>query len=219
VSGLVDAIGQAFGDILGQPIVGFALRFAALYLVILWLASAWWVWRDARSRWRDPIVPYVAAAGILLVTPLLFPLAAVVYRVLRPSLTTAAAEASELQLAMLEEEAERPACARCGNVVDEEWVSCPHCGSDLAVRCGTCGRPLELDWSICAWCAADVPWAAADAEASRAAVPVVPREPVAIPILPGGRPLVPAMALPEEEEPVPAGPPAKRRRRPKRQEG
>jgi RNA polymerase subunit RPABC4/transcription elongation factor Spt4 len=219
MTGLVDAIGQAFGDILGQPVVGAALRFAALYLVILWLASAWWVWRDARSRWRDPIVPYMAAAGMLLVTPLLFPLAAVVYRVLRPSLTTAAAEATELQLAMLEEEAERPACGRCGSLVDEEWVACPRCGSDLAVRCSTCGRPLELDWSICAWCAADIPSAAGGHLAARPPR-VALSEPVAISILPGGRPLVPAMAVPEEGEEVAAGgQPAKRRARPRRKDG
>lgn len=212
---ILDIIGETFGSFLGHPAVLATAQLAAVYLVVLWLASAWWVWRDARARYRDAIAPYVAAAGIVLVTPLLFPLAAVVYRVLRPSRTVAAAEAEDLQLTMLEEEASRPACGRCGSLVDEEWVACPACGIALAVRCEACGRPLELDWTICAWCAADVPWLLPD-DAPAVATASTRREPIAIPIHPGGRPWVPVMALPDEtEEPVTATP-AKRRRRAKR---
>jgi RNA polymerase subunit RPABC4/transcription elongation factor Spt4 len=210
VTELLDLLGETFGSVLGHPAVTTAARLAAVYLVVLWLASAWWVWRDARARYRDAIAPYVAAAAIVLVTPLLFPLAAVVYRVLRPSRTVAAADAGEIQLTMLEEEAARPACGRCGIVVDEEWVACPACGATLAVRCRSCGRSLELDWTICAWCAADVPWALPGEGADGSTVPALP-EPVAIPIRPGGRPLVPVMAAPDElDEPVPAEPAGRR---------
>jgi len=205
MSGLTDAIGQAFAELLGNPLVGLAARLLAMYLIVLWVASAWWVWRDARARTRDPIVPYLAAAGVVLVTPLLFPRAVVVYRVIRPPLTVAAAEAADLQLAVLEEEATRPTCRRCGSIVDEEWVACPICGSELAIRCAECGRPLELDWTICAWCAADVPWSTPPAAADPTP------EPVAIPIRPGGRPLVPVMVLPEDQ--VPSGAPASPGRR------
>jgi hypothetical protein len=71
----------------------------------------------------------------------------------------------------------------------------------------SCGRPLELDWRICAWCAAEVPW---DAE-GRPIRPALPREAVAIAIRPGGRPLLPVMAAPEDEDEA-VGPPAARRR-------
>ena len=108
---------------------------------------------------------------------------------------------------MLEEEATRSECATCGAMVDDEWVACPSCGTELAVRCVSCGRPLELDWRICAWCAAEVPW---DGE-GRPIGPRVPREAVAIAIRPGGRPLLPVMAAPDAE-PEAAGSPAARRR-------
>ena len=153
------------------------------------------------------MVPYIAAGCVILVTPLLFPLAIVVYRLMRPRLTVSAATSVELQLAMLEEEARHSECSTCGALVDEDWVACPACGSELAVRCASCGRPLELDWRICAWCAAEVPW---DRDGQPIGPPV-PREAVVIPIRPGGRPLLPVMAAPEDE-PEPVGSPAARRR-------
>ena len=204
---VMDAIGQAFGELLGHPAVGLGLRFLGLYLVVLWVASAWWVWRDARARSTDALVPYAAAGAVLLVTPILFPLAVVVYRLVRPPLTVSAATSAELQLTMLEEEAAQSVCATCGAPVDEEWVACPACGSALAVRCEACGRPLELDWAICAWCAAEVPWA----DRPPAERPSIPDEAVAIPIRPGGRPLLPVMAVLEDPAP-PARPRPTRRR-------
>jgi predicted RNA-binding Zn-ribbon protein involved in translation (DUF1610 family) len=215
MSGVIEAIGQAFGELLGHPAVGIATRFLALYVVIVWIASAWWVWRDARARSSDVLLPYLAAGGVLLVTPLMFPLAVVVYRLLRPPLTLSAATAVELQLAMLEEEATRSECGSCGAPVEDEWVACPACGAELATRCVSCGRPLELDWTICAWCAAAVPWAvetpSSDPRPAR-------REPVAIPIRPGGRPLLPVMAAPDER-PEPLAVPRARRRGTSRRSG
>ena len=207
MNGVMDAVGHTFGELLGHPAVGIAIRFIALYLVIVWIASAWWVWRDARIRSTDPFVPYLAAGVVILVTPVLFPLAVLIYRMVRPPLTVSAATSAELQMAMLEEEAAHSECATCGAMVDDDWVACPSCGTELAVRCVSCGRPLELDWRICAWCAAEVPW---DGE-GRPIRPAVPREAVAIAIRPGGRPLLPVMAVPEDEDEA-VGPPAARRR-------
>jgi len=204
MNGVTDAVGDAFGELLRHPAIGIGLRFLVLYVVIVWIASAWWVWRDARARTTDVFVPYLAAAAVILVTPLLFPLAVVVYRLLRPPLTVSAATAAELQLAMLEEEATRSECGTCGATVDDEWVACPACGAELATRCAACGRPLELDWTICAWCAADVPWAADPS-------PAQPRAAVPIPIRPGGRPLLPVMAVPDDQHAPPTAPRGRRR--------
>ena len=206
MNGIMDAVGQTFGELLGHPAVGVAIRFMALYVVIVWIASAWWVWRDARTRSTDVLLPYVAAGCVILVTPLLFPLAVVVYRLMRPPLSVSAATSVELQLTMLEEEARHSECSTCGAMVDDEWVACPSCGAELAVRCVSCGRPLELDWRICAWCAAEVPW---DREGQSIGPPML-REAVAIPIRPGGRPLLPVMAAPEDEPEVIGSPAARR---------
>ena len=207
MNGVMDAVAQMFGELLGHPAVAIAIRFIALYVVIVWIASAWWVWRDARTRSADPFVPYLAAGAVILVTPLLFPLAVLFYRMVRPPLTVSAATSVELQLAMLAEEARHSECSSCGAMIDVDWVACPACGSELSVRCLSCGRPLELDWRICAWCAAEVPW---DRE-HQPIGPPVPREAVAIPIRPGGRPLLPVMAAPEDEPEVVGSPAARRR--------
>jgi len=203
----MDAVAQTFGELLGHPAVGIAIRFLALYVVIVWIASAWWVWRDARIRSTDAFVPYLAAGVVILVTPLLFPLAVLIYRMVRPPLTVSAATSAELQMAMLEEEAAHSECATCGAMVDDEWVACPSCGTELAIRCVSCGRPLELDWRICAWCAAEVPW---DGE-GRPISPAPHREAVAIAIRPGGRPLLPVMAAPDDEDEAVGSPAARRR--------
>jgi len=212
MSDVMDAVGETLAQLLGHPAVGVAIRLTALYVVVVWLASAWWVWRDARTRSTDVLVPYLAAGAVLLVTPLLFPLAVVIYRMVRPSLTVSAATSVELQMAMLEEEATHAECAACGALVDDEWVACPACGAELAVRCASCDRPLELDWRICAWCAAEVPWEATarSPESPPAATPV------AIPIRPGGRPLVPVLAAPDESQAArPGGGSVRRRRQPR----
>ena len=206
MSGIMDAVGQTFGELLGHPAVGVAGRFLALYVVILWIASAWWVWRDARMRSADPFLPYIAAGCVILVTPLLLPLAVVVYRVMRPPLTVSAATSVELQLAMLEEEARHAECSNCAAMVDDDWVACPSCGAPLAVRCVSCGRPLELDWRICAWCAAEVPW-------DRDRQPIGPPGRIGIDTASrgiGGRPLLPVMAAPEMEPEVTGSPAARR---------
>ncbi len=192
MNGITDIMGQYVGDVIGLPVVVVLLRALVTVAIVLWLASAWWTWRDAGARTRNPFVPYLAAAGVVLASPLAFALAIVVYRVVRPPLTVEADAAAQLQLAMLEEEVRRPACGACGSTVQDEWVACPECGTRLAVRCASCGRALDLDWSICAWCAAEVPWASPDTGG-----PSPMREPVTIPIRPGGRPLVPVMAVPE----------------------
>jgi hypothetical protein len=190
VNDLVDAIATMLGDILGLPIVGVAGRLVAIVMGVLWLASAWWVWRDMAIRSDEPLYRYVATAGIVLSTPILFPLALLLYVVLRPPERDEPSEALERRLVELGERRNPERCPSCTQRVERHWRRCPACGQVLAVACPTCGEAVGLDWQVCAWCASDLPWSAEEAEPSGPA-------PVAIPIVPGGRPLVPVMAVPE----------------------
>lgn len=225
MSQLLEIAGAALGEVIGHPLVGLVARLLALYLSILWIAAAWWVWRDMRARSRDSLSPYLAASGVVLATPFLFPLAVVVYRIVRPSTTVAERRAASLRLMVMADEVEVPRCEACARPVDESWLRCPACGSQVAERCPACDRPVGLDWDVCAWCTeelgeapVEVPVAqeadghgveegpAEDTEAGpgvgvRAPVP----EPVALPVLPGGRPMVPVMAL-EAAPPEPGWP-------------
>jgi len=149
MSGLLEIVGSALGALASHPLVGIGVRLFVVYLLVLWLAAAWWTWRDARLRTADPLAPYVAAGVVVLATPLLFALAVGVYRVVRPSTTRAERESAELQQAVLAEEAETVRCPACQALVEPEWVACPSCGQALAGRVADWGPPPGLHWGIC----------------------------------------------------------------------
>ncbi len=153
---LFEPIGQAINQVFDSPGVQLALRAIGLYIIILWLAAAYWAYRDLQSRTTNPVTPYLAAALVILFTPFLFPFGLVVYRILRPSETVA--EANERALAeeamMVEIEAQ-PHCANCSRQVHADWIICPTCRNRLRRVCPNCSRLIELDWSLCAWCGKD----------------------------------------------------------------
>jgi hypothetical protein len=207
MSELADAIAKTLGDLLGLPVVGLAGRVALIAMTVLWLATAWWTWRDMESRTGDIVLRGIATAGVVLATPVLFPLAVVIYLVLRPPRRDEPARALELRLVELEMGADPDRCPRCRGKVGHGWQRCPACGQMLSQACPACGEPVGLDWQLCAWCAAELPWTREPREAQGA-------PPVAIPIVPGGRPLVPVMAVTDEEHP-PAEPLAATKPRPR----
>ena len=179
MSGLFDAVGGIVGDVLANPVVELVLQLVVVYAIILWLASAFWVYRDMGTRTRDPLTPYLAATGVAVFTPVFFPLAVIAYRIARPQTTLVERRAGDLQRLVLEEDADRELCPTCNASTEPEWVRCPSCGERLAVSCESCGGRVALDWSICAWCAADVPWAHGAAAEDRP-----PRSGLQVPALP-----------------------------------
>ena len=170
MAGLMDQFGQVIAGIGAQPVVRMVVTGAAVYFVIVWLAAAFWVYQDARRRHASPIAPYLASAALVIASPVLFPMALMVYRVVRPgeTLSEARARALDDRLTAIERSA-LLACPGCSKLVDETWLSCPACRTRLAYRCFSCGRSMGLDWNACAWCATefahptalDVPSAAA----------------------------------------------------------
>jgi RNA polymerase subunit RPABC4/transcription elongation factor Spt4 len=157
---MIDQLLQTLGDevskILDSPIVKLALEGIAFYFVLLWAATAYWAYRDLQQRTTNPVAPYLAAALIIVFTPIFFVFGVIVYRILRPRETVA--EANERALAeeamMVEIEAQ-PHCANCGRQVHEDWIICPTCRNRLRRVCPNCSRLVELDWSLCAWCGKD----------------------------------------------------------------
>jgi RNA polymerase subunit RPABC4/transcription elongation factor Spt4 len=157
---MFDDLGTAIGDtitgILENPIVRLGINAVGIYIVVIWLASAFWAYRDMQHRTANPIAPYLAAAFIILFTPVFFLFAIVLYRIVRPKETVA--EANERALAeeaMLADIEARPHCANCSRPVHEEWIICPSCRNRLRRVCPNCSRLVELDWSLCAWCGKD----------------------------------------------------------------
>jgi double zinc ribbon protein len=157
VGTFTDQIGQAVAGFAGLPSVRLALSAAGFYLVLVWLACAFWVFQDARRRQAHLVTPYLAAAAIVLASPAIFPLALLVYRIVRPGQTLNEARQQRLEDRLVDLDLQALAgCPDCGAGVEEDWLVCPSCRTRLAHRCVECGRSMRLDWSVCAWCAAEV---------------------------------------------------------------
>jgi hypothetical protein len=139
---IIGEIGKAVGGFFGSAPVQFALQAIAVYLIILWLAGAYWAFRDMQQRTENPILPYVAASFIIIFTPIFFPLAIFVYKIIRPH-----EKIGEVYERNLAEEA---------LLAEVEAIhSCPTCRTRLNRVCPNCSRLVGLDWSLCAWCGKD----------------------------------------------------------------
>src|SRR5450759_1165743 len=80
----LSGIGDAIGSFFATPIVQLGLKAIGIYIVIVWLAAAFWAFRDMQLRTANPIVPYLAAAFVIGFTPVLFLFAVLVYKIIRP---------------------------------------------------------------------------------------------------------------------------------------
>jgi hypothetical protein len=149
-------IGDTIGGIFSSPALQFGVRAIGIYLVILWLASAYWAFRDMQQRSDNAILPYLAAAGIILFTPLFFVLAVWVYKIVRPHEKIGEVwERNLAEEALLAEVEAIHHCPSCDRRIDDEWIICPTCRTRLNRVCPNCSRLVGLDWSLCAWCGKD----------------------------------------------------------------
>jgi hypothetical protein len=152
---ILGTIGDAIGSIFGNPVVQLGFQVALAYLVLLWLAAAYWAFRDMQLRTENPIAPYFAAAAIIVSLPL-FPLAVFAYRIVRPQERIGEIyERNLAEEAMLAEIEAIRHCPSCDRRVDAEWIICPTCRTRLNRVCPNCTKLVGLDWSLCAWCGKD----------------------------------------------------------------
>jgi RNA polymerase subunit RPABC4/transcription elongation factor Spt4 len=153
---ILGTIGDAFADIFSSPVLQFGLRAIGVYLVILWLATAYWAFRDMQQRSDNAILPYIASAGIILFTPLFFVLGVWVYKIVRPHEKIGEVwERNLAEEALLAEVESIRHCPTCERRIDDEWIICPTCRTRLNRVCPNCSRLVGLDWSLCAWCGKD----------------------------------------------------------------
>lgn len=153
---ILNTIGDTIGGFFSNPIVQFSIQAIVVYVVILWLAGAYWAFRDMQLRTENPVMPYVAAALIVLFTPVLFPFGIIVYRIIRPQEKIGEVyERNLAEEALLAEVESIRTCPTCARRVHDEWIICPTCRTRLNRVCANCGRLVGLDWSLCAWCGRD----------------------------------------------------------------
>jgi RNA polymerase subunit RPABC4/transcription elongation factor Spt4 len=185
---ILKPIGDSISSIFKSDAVQLGLRMIGLYLIILWLASAYWAFRDMQQRSDNAILPYIAAAGIILFTPIFFIFAVWIYKIIRPHEKIGEVwERNLAEEALLAEVESIHHCPTCERRIDDEWIICPNCRTRLKRVCPNCSRLVGMDWSLCAWCGKDFE----RREVPAAAIQSLPRSRDAT-----GRIAVPATALP-----------------------
>jgi hypothetical protein len=133
-------------------------NLALFFVVVFWLATAYWVLKDARRRIEDPWL--VAMAALLgLVPPFVGP---IVYLFFRPPEYLDERRERELEMRMIQERLQERElrCPVCRGRVEAAYLVCPVCTTRLKQACGECGAPLEAIWQACPYCSAPVPPAA-----------------------------------------------------------
>jgi hypothetical protein len=173
---ILDPIGEFWQGFLNNPIVQLASQLIVLYVVLLWLGTAYWAFRDMQARTENPILPYFAAALIIFFTPLLFVFAVVLYLIVRPRETLAEVyERSLAEESLLAEVEKNELCPVCRDRVDSDWLVCPNCRTRLHRVCPSCNRLAEPTWPLCAYCGRDFDRGSTRA-AARARTSVPPSE-------------------------------------------
>ena len=141
-----------------QPVLDFfdsatfeaILKLVGFMVVVLWLASAFFVFKDARRRIADPVLIAVAVA-----TALVFPFVGVlIYTILRPPEYLDDVRERELEISAMEDRLGKRDlhCPGCRPEVDSSFLVCPICTTKLKQACVTCKQPLEALWQVCPYC-------------------------------------------------------------------
>ena len=149
--------------------------FVALFLVLLWGATVYWVRKDARRQIKSQTLVWLATAlGAAL--PFLGPL---VYMLFRPPEYLEDVRERELEIRAIEKRLSAGACPVCGSEVESVFLACPICATKLRTACSKCQRPLEPAWQLCPYCETRVgaPEAPVALLPSRARTPRAPRAP------------------------------------------
>ena len=123
------------------------------FVAVFWLATAYWVYKDARRRIEDPWL--VAMSTVLGLVPFIGPL---IYMLFRPPEYLEDVRERELEITAMEERLRNREmhCPVCRAAVDPAFLVCPVCTTKLKQACASCKSPLEPLWQVCPFCEAPV---------------------------------------------------------------
>jgi Double zinc ribbon len=166
--------------------LNLAVDLFIVFLVVLYLALAYWTYADAQRRIVDPMLVGCATAAALL-----FPfVGAIVYVIVRPPEYLEDVRERELEMEAAEarvRELDGTLCPHCDYRIEPDFVRCPSCLRKLKERCTSCSRPLEPVWTICPYCEADVPPSSASRRTRRTRAAATERSEFGGPATAGGR--------------------------------
>jgi RNA polymerase subunit RPABC4/transcription elongation factor Spt4 len=124
-------------------------NLAIFFLVVFWVATIFWVYKDARRRIDDPMLVWLATV-LGAVPPFV---GTFIYMLFRPPEYLEDVRERELEIKAMEESlgtAER--CPVCRAVVEPTFLACPVCTTKLKEACRRCKAPLEPLWQVCPYC-------------------------------------------------------------------
>ena len=142
------------GGILGVvgPLLDVLKWVFGIYIVLLWMATVIWTYRDIHARHEEALLQVLAVSMALLI-----PFAGLgVYMMLRPRQTISDRYERSLEEEYLRHDIEEQfVCPQCQRGIDHEFILCPHCHTALRRRCISCDHVIDLTWSICPYCGDD----------------------------------------------------------------
>ncbi len=119
------------------------------YLVAMWFVLIVWTFRDIEARSRSVVTQVFST----LMAVLFFVPGVLLYLILRPKVTLDEAFQRSLEEEyLLQDLEELPLCSNCHRFVEDDFVLCPHCHSQLREPCGSCSRLVDLRWPLCPYC-------------------------------------------------------------------
>lgn len=144
-----DDIFQGVRDFFDSDVWLVVRNVAIFFGVAFWLATAYWVYKDARRRIEDPwLIAVAVALGIF--PPFLGPL---IYLFFRPPEYLEDVRERQLEIAAMEAAVGRDErCPVCRSAVEPGYLACPICTTRLRQACRHCHQPLEPMWQICPFC-------------------------------------------------------------------
>jgi RNA polymerase subunit RPABC4/transcription elongation factor Spt4 len=125
-------------------------NLAIFFVLVFWVATVYWVYKDARRRIEDPMLVWVST--VLGVVPFVGPL---IYMLFRPPEYLEDVRERELEIKAMEESlgrGRRQHCPVCRADIDESFLVCPVCTTRLRQACTNCKAPLEPLWQVCPYC-------------------------------------------------------------------
>jgi RNA polymerase subunit RPABC4/transcription elongation factor Spt4 len=135
-----------------RPILTFVGVMLGAYYLLLWAAAVLWTYRDITSRSRDVVVQVLAVALVLVFS---FP-GLLLHLILRPRQTLDEKYEQALEEEYLRRDVEeRSVCPSCQRAIEDEFILCPHCRTNLRRRCNSCDRVVDLTWAVCPYCGDD----------------------------------------------------------------
>jgi hypothetical protein len=153
MTGLLAAQDDLFGgvnDFFDSTTWHLIRNLGLFFVLVFWLATVFWVYKDARRRIGDA---WLVAMAVLLpiVVPFLGP---IIYLFFRPPEYLEDVRERELEIRAMEERMAQGdlRCPVCRAEVGADFLVCPVCTTKLKQACANCKSPLEALWQVCPYC-------------------------------------------------------------------